>query len=185
MDVTGRQLQGLLSALCKRRFYGESISTETLLEAVYTPAGVEEEDAVSHIASLEAVLSRAADANMDPADVETVAAETPGLSEAQQEYLVRFWQAERGKVHDAMQKQATWSSHLGHLAWRIDVQTAARDEAERNEPTAILELKTKPGHSSPGAASNRTLRFEMRREQLGDLLGEFKKIEDRVASMMK
>ena len=82
-------------------------------------------------------------------------------------------------MHEALQKRTTWNNHLKGLNWRLDVKSASRDAAELNEPSAIFELSSEAGYKSGGAsaAQEGTVRFEITREQLGGVLGQFKEIQ--------
>lgn len=63
-----------------------------------------------------------------------------GLTEGQKQGFLKFWKAQKQKIHEQLVKDALWGSRLKAFSWRIDVKTKSKHIRELNEPTAVLEL---------------------------------------------
>ena len=65
------------------------------------------------------------------------------LSEGQKNGFVKFWKAQKQKIHDQRVKDALWGSRLKTFSWRIDLKTKSKHIRELNDPTAIFEFDIK------------------------------------------
>jgi len=80
-------------------------------------------------------------------------------------------------------KNCTWNNHFHHLSWRLDIHTDSKRRGNVNEPVALFELGTVPGHLSnmQDVQNNVTkVKFEVNREQLTDFLGNLENIQKKM-----
>jgi hypothetical protein len=68
---------------------------------------------------------------------------------------------------------------LKQLSWRVDVKTASRFIPESNIPIAMFELNSENGVNSNNET---TLRFEMNRTHIADMLSQLESIEKAIDS---
>ena len=122
-----------------------------------------------------------------------------GLTEGQKQGFLKFWKAQKQKIHEQLVKDALWGSRLKAFSWRIDVKTKSKHIRELNEPTAVLELdvanngQVRAGrhcmHERPGADAGSPpssgvgyqqtdiVRFEMDAAQVRGMLEQLERIE--------
>jgi hypothetical protein len=88
------------------------------------------------------------------------------LSDGQRQGFLKFWKAQKGKVHEARVRDALWGPRLKAFSWRIDVKTKSKHIRDLNEPTAIVELdvaSTTSGVRVTGNAQERERERERKR----------------------
>jgi len=179
--LSPKAFSNLLSGLTKRLYFGEAAkySNAVLLESLFNIAPADQAergDLVAEIESIAALLITAGKENYDEARMEeALAASRSSLVSAEQaKVLLAFWLHEREKVHEAMVKKATWNARFENIAWRVDVKAVSKTSADLNEPVAFFELSTSKGGGGGGSSSSsrsqQKARFEMNREEVGDLL---------------
>ena len=99
-------LGGLVSGLAKRTFFGDaSFTDEFIKEQLFPDTTVEEFDGL--VQQFEGLLRTAAREDMDLKHVENAAA---GLSAPSQEAFLKFWKAQKSKIHERVLKQASWNN---------------------------------------------------------------------------
>ncbi|EGG18316.1 hypothetical protein DFA_03810 [Cavenderia fasciculata] len=90
------------------------------------------------------------------------------FTDIQQECFIKFW-----KIHETNFKKTRFNNTLQKMSWRIDLKTKSKDVPEMNEPTSIIEFNL----SSNLKNDNKTIRFEMDRDQLHDTLEQINNIQ--------
>lgn len=80
------------------------------------------------------------------------------------------------QIHDTLYERSRFDGKLSSLSWRIDIKSSSKDQAELNEPTAIIQLTTEEPRTVGGGGGMKTSLFEMSREEVLDTLNTLKHI---------
>lgn len=86
--------------------------------------------------------------------------------------ITTIWSKEFEKVNKKLLKDSTWNNSIDHLSWRVDVKAISKLRTEIDEPVAFFEFATKSNvkDAKGAAAAPKIAKFEMNREQVGDIL---------------
>ncbi len=74
------------------------------------------------------------------------------------------------QINKRIQKETVWNSTLDHLSWRVDVKATSKNVSEIDEPVAFFEFAAKRPVIADGSSPSSMAKFEMNREQVGDIL---------------
>eukprot|EP00026_Physarum_polycephalum_P019658 Phypoly_transcript_21778.p1 GENE.Phypoly_transcript_21778~~Phypoly_transcript_21778.p1 ORF type:complete len:179 (+),score=35.15 Phypoly_transcript_21778:62-598(+) len=166
---------GLLTVVVKHLF--EGASAENLKEDYFADVEAATPEALSALfETCKEVISQAAVQDLEITQFEALVQKESSLSAAQQDLFVKFWRAQKAKIHENVYKQTRWNNSLTKIAWRIDVKTRTKTAADLNEPTAIVELTTDSGKKQ------KLIRFEMDKEKLAHVLQQINSIQEQLIS---
>ena len=184
-DLPVRNLKALVSALLKLDFYDDaSVSLELIQSQLFGKSAMEADAVAAFLATLREMLAEAAkghwtmDALQEKLSAANMAAEHVGAA-------VSIWRSDRDKVQAVLMRRSTYNSRMKDVAWRVDVATNSKRVKEVDEPVAIVELNTDPGvgaaaRTVEGSATGSVVRFELSRDEMKRVLGQFAVIEARL-----
>jgi len=171
----GPLLQGVLRSL----YEGVEVTPETLKQEIYSDVNDATLEAISELFELsKQIISKAAKDDLEVSQFETLVQKESALSTAQQELFVKFWKAQRPKIHDYVYRKVRWNNSLQKISWRIDVKTKTKAVTDVNEPTAIVEMNIGKNKEQ----DQKLVRFELDKEQLAQVLLQINNIQQQLTS---
>merc|ERR1719223_340101 len=131
----------------------------------------------SFVEACDVLMMQAAHENASKSALDSLLAETD-MSEAQRAVFGKFWDKERGKVHNILLERGQWTPGLKHVAWRIDLKTQSKSTPDLNMPLAIVEL----GLHAQKNREAQTLAFEMDRADVNNVLAKLNQVQSLIES---
>jgi len=169
----------LLQTIVRFLFEGVEVSPETLKQEIYPDVNNATLEAISELFELcTQIISRGAKEDLEVTQFEALVQKETALSAAQQELFVKFWKAQKAKIHDYVYRKVRWNNTLQKISWRIDVKTKTKAVSEVNEPTAIVEMSIGKNKDQ----DQKLVRFEMDKEQLAQVLLQINNIQQQLTS---
>ena len=77
------------------------------------------------------------------------------LTQEQAAAFMKFWKAQKTKIHDILVQKSSWNNRLKDMSWRIDVKAQARHIEQLNSPVAIVEMQLENRTSGSNTVSFR------------------------------
>ncbi|KAL6051977.1 hypothetical protein QOT17_018841 [Balamuthia mandrillaris] len=183
----GKLFGALLTGVLKFNYEGnQAITPQLLKEQVFRNAEVSEEEIEEMFQRCTEFLKKCEYNNWQITQLES-ALQKSTFTPLQQEMLSKFWRANRAQILKTTRERVTWNNRLSKLSYRIDVKTKAKNVAEVNEPVALVELILDQPPSQQSVAEKKntktsaaTVRFEMDREQLADVIAQIDCIQQHI-----
>eukprot|EP01120_Amphizonella_sp_Union-15-10_P014983 TRINITY_DN750_c0_g1_i1.p1 TRINITY_DN750_c0_g1~~TRINITY_DN750_c0_g1_i1.p1 ORF type:complete len:187 (+),score=38.79 TRINITY_DN750_c0_g1_i1:82-642(+) len=178
--------RAFLNGVSRNVLLGEKdITPQYLKDELFNDQSITVEELTQHFQNCARILKKSAFENWEIPQLEKAIVKL-SFSDMQQKTILRFWRAQRVKVHDALRSRSRWNNSLKKFSWRIDVKTKTKNSKENlNDPIAIIEMAI--GKEVPQADDGQdevsVLRFEMDRNQLAEILVQIKTIENQITSM--
>jgi len=184
-----KRFQALLQTLIRRNFFfhidssSEGTSNEYIVRELYlrqpsqVAADADEEALESEIAQFEKILVKAAKYNWDTATMLSFL-EHQALPEDHATMMCNVWSKEAVKIRQQLLKDSTWKSTVDDLSWRVDVSTLSKNSSEtQGESACLFELLMTDGVNDDNADCSSSVRFEMNRQEVGDILSRLNDIQ--------
>eukprot|EP01104_Vermistella_antarctica_P001327 TRINITY_DN1137_c1_g1_i1.p1 TRINITY_DN1137_c1_g1~~TRINITY_DN1137_c1_g1_i1.p1 ORF type:complete len:190 (-),score=39.53 TRINITY_DN1137_c1_g1_i1:189-758(-) len=175
----------VLTGVYRRVFEDDvTITPSFLKEQIFPNAEVVTEEVISALCSLLVKLLRqAAQDSWDVSKMESVLPKTT-LTDRQKEILLKFWRVKSPLVRSVNIGKVSWENSLSSLSWRIDGQSKSRHQGDlHDEPSAIVEMKVKPGVGASNDQDESVVRFQMDRQQLTDVVAQINEIQSNLISL--
>ena len=173
---------GLLNGIAKRDYYDEpDVSDEFLKQQLFPELPQEDFDII--LSKYQTILKNLVYSDMDLKQLEAyltsqVKRKSDFLNESQLAAIMKFWKANKQKIHDVMIDRSSWSNQMKSMKWRIDI--SYKDNEQIGEPKAIFEIDV-----AKKTLSREKLFFEVDMNSLDEMVAQVEKIESKIDQMVK
>ena len=182
--MADKKLMGLLNGITKRDFYGDTdISNEFLKEQLYPD--LPEEDFEVILTQYQNILKNMIYSDMDLNQLDAfltsiIHKKQNSITEEQKGSIMKFWKANKQKLHDVIVEKVSFNNSLKTFKWRIDVDY--KDNSQSSEPKLIFEIGLDKKRDN---AVHEKMVFECDGKTLDELIIQTENIEEAISNAMK